>query len=243
MSISARSFNEWLATAGLPDGASQLSKLLGMKRTTLHNQRIRGRIAVSTVIAAARAAHLNPLDVLGAFEPYAALGQERKPVTDTELLSQVSYVDALVHLMSRIRSDFALSLGGVPMTPIPFDGSVRNWLDAIDPGGIRQHVSEHGGIAPSNLSAQLAENRLDPGLAVLASRFAGVSSANGLVVSGMVTEQEAGWPMYGRENALSELGDVELIDMVSSRLEFLRRETKKKVDGESAAVNYLETLG
>nr|WP_176704989.1 hypothetical protein [Arthrobacter sp.]AXV46606.1 hypothetical protein pA58H2_p60 [Arthrobacter sp.] len=243
MSISARSFNDWLATAGLPEGASQLSKLLGMKRTTLHNQRIRGRIAVPTVIAAARAAHLNPLDVLGSFEPYAALGQERKPVTDAELLSQVSYVDALVHLMSRIRADFAQALGVAPMEAIPFAGSVRNWLDAIDPGGIRQHVSEHGGIAPSNLSAQLAENRLDPELAIIASRFAGVSSASGLVVSGLVTEQEAGWPIYGRENALSELGDVELIDLVSSRLEFLRRETKKKVDVESAAVNYLETLG
>lgn len=243
MSISARSFNEWLATAGLPDGASQLSKLLGMKRTTLHNQRIRGRIAVPTVIAAARAAHMNPLDVLGSFEPYAALGQEREPVTDVELLSQVSYVDVLVHLLSRIRADFAQTLGVVPMEAIPFDGSVRNWLDAIDPGGIRQHVSELGGIAPSNLSAQLAENRLDPELAIIASRFAGVSSANGLVVSGLVTEQEAGWPMYGRLNALSELGDVELIDLVSARLEFLRRQTKKQVDTENAAVNYLETLG
>lgn len=243
MSISARSFNEWLATVGLPDGASQLSKLLGMKRTTLHNQRIRGRIAVPTVIAAARAAHMNPLDVLGFFEPYAALGQEREPVTDAELLSQVSYVDALVHLLSRIRADFAQTLGVAPMEAIPSDGSVRSWLDAIDPGGIRQHVSEQGGITLSNLSAQLAENRLDPELAIIASRFAGVSSASGLVVSGLVTEQEAGWPIYGRVNALSELGDVELIDLVSARLEFLRRQTKKKVDTENAAVNYLETLG
>lgn len=243
MPISARSFNEWLATAGLPDGAAPLSKLLGMKRTTLHNQRIRGRIAVPTVIAAARAAQMNPLDVLGSFEPYTALEQERKPVTDAELLSQVSYVDALVHLMSRIRADFAQTLGVTPMEAIPCDGSVRNWLDAIDPGGIRQHISEQGGIALSNLSAQLAENRLEPELAIIASQFAGVSSASGLVVSGMVTDQEAGWPMYARVNALSELGDVELIDLVSSRLEFLRRQTKKQVDTENAAVNFLESLG
>nr|WP_176705560.1 hypothetical protein [Arthrobacter sp.]AXV46689.1 hypothetical protein pA58H3_p75 [Arthrobacter sp.] len=243
MSISARSFNEWLATTGLPDGASQLSKLLGMKRTTLHNQRIRGRIAVPTVIAAARAAQLNPLDVLGTFEPYAALGQERTPVTDTELLSQVSYVDVLVHLMSRIRADFARTLGGVAMSPIPFDDSVRNWIDAIDPGSIRQHISEHGGIALSNLSSQLAENRLDPELAILASQFAGVDSSSGLVVSGLVTDREAGWPLYGRENALSELGDVELIDLVSARLASLRRKTKKQVDADDAAVNYLESLG
>ncbi|KAA0973385.1 hypothetical protein FQ154_18595 [Paeniglutamicibacter gangotriensis] len=243
MSISARTFNEWLATTGLPDGASQLSKLLGMKRTTLHNQRIRGRVAVPTIIAAARAAQMNPLDVLGTFEPYAALGQERMPVTDAELLSQVSYVDALVHLLSRIRSDFAQALGVVPMEAIPIDDSVRNWLDAIDPGGIRQHISEHGGIAPSNLSAQLAENRLDPELSIIASHFAGVSSASGLVVSGLVTEQEAGWPIYGRVNVLSELGDVELIDLVADRLEFLRRHTKKQVDAEKAAANFLETLG
>lgn len=243
MSISARSFNEWLIAVGLPDGASKLSKLLGMKRTTLHNQRIRGRIAVPTVIAAARAVQLNPLDVLATFDPYADLASGRKPVTNAELLSQVSHIDALVQLMSRIKSDFACTIGTVDMEPIPIDGSVRNWIDAIDPGNLRQQMSEQGGIAPSNLSAQISDDRLDPLLSILASQLAGVSSSSGLVVAGLVTAEEAGWPIYGRENALAEIGDIALIDLVVDRLASLRRKTKKHLEAEEAAANYLETLG
>lgn len=243
MSITAGSFNEWLAKSGLPDGTSELSRLLGMKRTTLHNQRMRGNVAVPTIIAAARAARINPLEALASFEPYAALVDEVRPVTNAELISQVSHVDALVHLLSRIRADFARSLGVVPLADIPSDGSVRNWIDAIDPGELRSHVATEGNIALSNLSAQLTENRLAPELAILASRFAGVSSTSGLVVSGLVTPSEAGWPIYGRENALSELGDLELLDLVMLRLAALHRQTKKRVEAEEAAADYLETLG
>lgn len=243
MPISAVAFNEWLVKSGLPEGASELSRLLKMKRTTLINQRTRGHVAVSTVITAARAARLNPLDALASFEPYVALIEDRKPVTTAELLSQVSHVDAVVELLSRIRADFAQALGVTPMEAVPHDGSVRNWIDAIDPGELRRHVSAKGGISLSNLSALFTDNRLPPELAIIASRFAGVSSTSGLVVSGLVTPSEADWPLYGRENALSELGDLELINLVSSRLAALHRQTKKKVDAEEAITNYLETLG
>lgn len=243
MSVSVRAFNDWLDSVGLPTGASDLSKHLGIKRTTLQNQRIRGRVSVPTVIAAARVANINPLDALGTFEPYAELGGIRQPVTAAELISQVSYIDALVHLMSRVRADFARTLGGVAMGPIPGEDAVRNWIDAIDTGDLRRRIAEQPGITASNLSAQITDNRLTPELAIAASRIAGVSTASGLVVSGLVTPAEAGWPLYGRENALAELGDVELIDLVSSRLATLRRHTKKKVDADEAAQNYLETLG
>lgn len=243
MPVTASSFNKWLAGVGLPDATSELSRLLGMKRTTLHNQRGRGNVAATTIIAAARAARINPLDALASFEPYVALLEERKPVTNAELISQVSHVDALVHLLSRIRADFAQILGVVPLTAIPSEDSVRNWIDAIDPGDLRRHVAAEGGLALSNLSAQLTENRLNPELAIIASRFAGVSSTSGLVVSGLVTPTEAGWPLYGRENALSEINDLELLDLVTHRLATLHRQTKKRVEAEEAAADYLETLG
>lgn len=243
MSVSTRDFNDWLHGAGLPTGVADLSTLLGMKRTTIQNQRLRGRMTVQTVIAAARAAHLNPLDVLGLFPSYTALVDERLPVTPAELLSQVTHTDALVHLMSQIRADIAHRLADVSMSPIPSGESVRNWIDAIDPGDLRRQVTAQTGVAPSNFSAQLTENRLAPNLAMLVSHICGVSSASGFVVSGLVTPAEAGWPLYGRENVLSEIGDIELIDLVSARLATLRRVTKKKVDTAEANNHYLETLG
>lgn len=129
------------------------------------------------------------------------------------------------------------------MEPIPGPDAVRNWIDAIDTGDLRRKISERAGITSSNLSAQLTDNKLSPELAILASELSGVSSTSGLVVTGATTPAEAGWPPYGRENALSELGDVELIDLVSDRLASLRRHTKKKVEAEKITTNFLETLG
>lgn len=243
MSVPAREFTDWLHHAGLPKSIAELSPLLGMKRSTIQNQRLRGRMTIQTVIAAARAADQNPLDILGLFPAYAALVDERMPVTAQELLSQVTYTDALVHLMSQIRADFAHRLTDVPMSPIPSDDSVRNWVDAIDSGDLRRQVTAETGVAASNFSAQLTDNRLAPNLAILVSRLCGVSSASGLVVSGLITPAEAGWPLYGRENALAEIGDVELLDLVTARLATLRRVTKKKVDATEANKHYLETLG
>lgn len=243
MSIPGRSFDDWLTQVGLPSGVSELSSRLGIKRTTLQNQRLRGAFTVQTAISAARVAKLNPLDVLSGFAQYAGLNDHRQAVTKAELLSQVSYVDALAHLLARIKAEYARKFADMEMGPIPADDSVRKWIDAIDPGGLRRQVSEVAGIKPSNLSAQLSENRLTPELGILAAGLAGVSSANGLVVTGLVTPAEAGWPPYGRENAISEIGDVELIDLVSERLTGLRRQTKKKEEAAKAVQDYLEALG
>lgn len=243
MTVSARDFTAWLIDSGLPTSTAELSRLIGLKRTTLQNQRIRGRMTVPTVIAAARAAELNPLDVVGQFPSYTALIDDRLPVTPAELLSQVTHTDALVHLLTQIHADFAHRLADVKLSTIPNEESVRTWIDAIDPGDLRRQVTAQSGMAPSNFSTQLTDNKLAPELAILVSRICGVSSASGLVVSGLITPEEAGWPLYGRENALLEMGDIELIDLVSARLATLKRTTKKKVDTTEANENYLETLG
>lgn len=243
MSVPVRDFTGWLKEAGLPTGVAELSALLNIKRTTLQNQKLRGRMTVHTVVSAARAAQLNPLDVLGQFPGYMALIDERMQVTTAELLSQVTYTDALVHLLSRIKGDFAQRLGDVPMSPIPSADSVRSWIDAIDQGNLRRQITDQSGIMASNFSAQLTENRLAPGLAILASHICGVSAASGLVVSGLITPAEAGWPLYGRENALSELGDIELIDLVSTRLALLKRVTKKKIEATEDSNHFLEMMG
>ena len=243
MYVAAQEFNAWLQESGLPPGGAELSKLLGMKRTTIQNQRLRGRMSVQTVIAAARAARLNPLNVLGTFEGYEALAQELRPVTVAELLSQITYADASVHMLSRMHPQFAQRLGDVPMSQIPSADSVRSWIEAIDPGDLRRAVTEQSGVMASNFSAQLTENRLAPHLALLVSELCDVSAASGLVVSGLITPAEAGWPLNGRETALSEMGDLELIDLMATRLNTLKRATKKKIDATDANTHYLETLG
>lgn len=243
MYVGAREFTDWLRQVGLPLGGAELGRMLGINRTTIQNQRLRGRVTIPTVIAAARAAHLNPLDVLGLFAGYEVVSTNRRPVTEAELLSQVTYTDVAVELLKRISADFAHRLADVPMSPIPNPDSVRTWIDAIDTGELRRNITEQSGVTTSNFSAQLTENRLSPHLAILAATLSGVSPASGLVVSGLVTPNEAGWPLYGRENALTEMGDIELIDLLAARLAALKRVTKKKIDAAESNTHYLETLG
>lgn len=244
MPVATHDFHDWLTTVGLPTGTSELSKLLGVKRSTIQNQRVRGRIPETSIILASRMANVDPVEALGSFGQFAGLLAGKCPVTNAELLSQVTYMDALVELMSRSRTQFAHFFGTeYHLSGVPNDDSVRYWVDAVDPGDLRRQVTALSGIAASNFSAQLTDNRLSVDLAILISQICGVSTTSGLVASGLITPEEAGWPMYGRENALSELDDVVLIDLVTSRLAGLRRTTKKKADDTAANNHYLETLG
>lgn len=243
MAVSAQEFNDWLRSHRLPNGTSELSKLLGLNRATLNKQRLRGRVSETIVVALARVAQMNPITALGEFSQYRGVPGGLKPPTDAELLSQMTYTDVMVELLRRSRADLAHRLAGYEMSQIPHDDAVRAWLDAVDPGDIRRQIAERTGVKPTNLSALLTENRLPPEVAVAAAELAGTSSASGLVVTGLVTPEEAGWPLYCRENSFDRMDDLALIDATEAKLKQLRRATKKKMDTEATVQNFWETLG
>ncbi|MFJ5978425.1 hypothetical protein [Pseudarthrobacter oxydans] len=243
MAVSAQEFSDWLRSHRLPDGTSELSKLLGINRATLNKQRLRGRVSETIIVGMARVAHVNPIAALGEFSQYRAVPGGIKPPTDAELLSQMTYTDVMVELLRRSRADLAHRLAGYEMSHIPHDDAVRAWLDAVDPGDIRRQIAERMGLKLTNLSALLTENRLPPEVAVAAAELAGTSSASGLVVTGLVTPQEAGWPLYCRENSFERMDDLALIDATEAKLKQLRRTTKKKMDAEATVQNFWETLG
>ncbi len=243
MAVSAQEFNDWLRGTGLPNGTSELSKVLGVNRATLNMQRLRGRVGEGTVVAAARAATLNPVAVLGAFTFYAALVPGLQPPTDAEIASQLTYADVTVELLKRTTTGFAHLLAGHELSEIPHPDSVRSWIDSIDSGDLRRRLAEESGVKTTNISSLLTENRLPPDLAVMAARIAGTSTATGLVATGLITAQEAGWPRYCRENVLTQMDDLALLDLTEIKLKNLRRTTKKKIDAEQATHTYWETLG
>lgn len=244
MTVSAREFDVWLARAGLPTSSTEIGRRLDMRRSTIKTQRVRNRVSEEVVVALARSFNLNPLGALSEFEPYLVLQLDQPPPTKAELLSQVTHTDLFAELLSRNRADMARLIGAhYEMSRIPHPDGVRAWIDAIDPGNIRTEMSHQSGVATTNLSTMLSENRMAPELALLASTIAGVSQVSGLVVTGLLTPPEANWPPLGRENALRDLDDLDVIDFTDQRLKGLRRRVKRKLDAEETAQALWETLG
>jgi hypothetical protein len=129
------------------------------------------------------------------------------------------------------------------LSPAPHATSVKNWVEAIDDGELRQRVSAATGVAPQNYSAQLTANRLSPELAVATSLAAGVGAAGGLVATGLITEAEAGWPPDARQAALDSLPDGELTTLAGDRLQALGKNLKRQEHDQEQTNKIWENLG
>ncbi|MHA7263044.1 hypothetical protein ACX80W_07545 [Arthrobacter sp. TMN-37] len=242
MAVTAKAFQLWRQQIAPTDSVSDLCRSAGIKRSTLAQQLVRGKVSVGTLIAVARGYGLDPVCALAQFEGYTDLGTGMRAPTSAELLSQVSHRDILKLLVARGEEDPVGALAE-DLLPFPHRNSVRAWIDAIDPGDLRHQLSERAGIARQNLSAQLTAGRLSPSLAIEASRIAGVSSTSGLVVTGLLTSAEGGWPATGRADALNALSDTELVLLARDRLDALGKQLRKADADESRDRAIWENLG
>lgn len=244
MAVTAREFDAWLKRRSLPTSSAEIAQHLNRPASTIKTQRFRSRISEEVIVSLARSFNLAPLDALTEFEPYQALAQLQLPPTTTELVSQLTHTDLLAELLRRGSAHMARIIEGeYTLSPIPHADGVRAWIDAIDPGNVRAELSDRTGIATTNLSTLLSENRLSPDLAMLASSLAEVSQISGLVVTGLLTPEEGNWPPMGRVNALKDLGDLELIDLTDVRLKGLRRRVKKNIETHQTAEALWKAIG
>ncbi|PTT67141.1 hypothetical protein [Arthrobacter sp. HMWF013] len=254
MPISAKVFQRWLQGIAPDTSTSDICRVSGIKRTTLAQQLVRGKVAESTVVSISRAYNVNPLSALAAFDAYSSLAEPAPQPTRSELVSQIATPDLLRALLARSVGAPAGTPSGAPalevpgtdapaLEPPPHATSVKNWVEAIDDGELRHRVSEATGIAPQNYSAQLTANRLAPELAVATSLAAGVRPANGLVATGLVTEAEAGWAPGARQDALASLSDGELTTLAGERLQALGRALRRHEHDQEQTEKIWENLG
>ncbi|WP_247827717.1 helix-turn-helix domain-containing protein [Arthrobacter antioxidans] len=244
MAVTAKAFQLWRSRIAPEDTVTDLCRVAGIKRSTLAQQLVRGKVSVPTIVAIARAYGLPPAEALAEFEGYGDLPAGIRTPTDAELVSQVSHIDILRLLVARSEdtecagTDLQLNLA-----PFPHRNSVRAWIEAIDPGDIRQQLAASTGVARQNLSAQLTAGRLAPEIAIQAARIAGVSLTSGLVVTGLLTPHEGGWPEDGRARALCGLSDLELVFLARDRLDVLGKQIRRAEldDGKDRAL--WENLG
>lgn len=219
---------------------ADISRISGVKRTTLAQQMVRGKVAETTVVSISRAYGINPLAALASFEAYSGLREPFASPTTAELISLVSTLDLMQALIERARPGSSPTLGlEDPAHPT----SVKNWVDAIDDGELRLRVSEATGIAPQNFSAHLTANRMPPELAVATARAAGVGPTAGLVAIGLITEEEAGWPPDARRRALDSLTDGELALLTGDRLQAWGKTLRRHEQDQEHTERIWENLG
>jgi hypothetical protein len=245
MPLPAKAFQRWLHGVAPDASVADVARASGVKRTTLAQQLVRGKVAEATVVGISRAFNINPVAALGSFEAYRELGKPPIPPTLQELVSQIATADLLHAIIARTEPDTGTGTGAVPpeLSPPPHATSVKNWVDAIDDGELRHRVSAATGVAPQNYSAQLTANRLAPELAVATSRAAGVGLAGGLVATGLVTEAEAGWPPGARQAALDRLSDGELTVLAGERLQALGKTLRRQEQDQRQTETIWENLG
>jgi len=245
MPIPAKAFQRWLQGIAPDTSTADVCRISGIKRTTLAQQMVRGKISGTTVVSISRAFNINPVDALAVFDTFRALGDPPRPPSRAELVSQVSTPDLLRAVLARPALDPAgqPSAGRPTLSPTPHATSVTNWVEAIDDGELRHRVSAATGIAPQNYSAQLTANRLAPELAVATSLAAGVGPVGGLVASGLITEEEAGWPPDARQAALDSLSDGELTTLAGDRLLALGKALRRQEQDQEKTDKIWENLG
>jgi len=240
MPLPAKAFQHWLHSVAPAMSTADICRISGVKRTTLAQQLVRGKVAEATLVSISRALGLNPVDGLAGFESFAGLRDSSRPPTQAELVSQIATTDLLRAVIARTAP------GGertAALSPAPHATSVRNWVDAIDDGDLRHRVSAATGIAPQNFSAQLTANRLTPELAMATSRAAGVGFTGGLVATGLLTEAEAGWRPDARQAALDALSTGELALLAGDRLQALGRTLRRQEQEQAQTEKIWENLG
>ncbi|WP_461163693.1 hypothetical protein [Arthrobacter sp. R4-81] len=245
MPVPAKAFQRWLQGVAPSASMADISRLSGIKRTTLAQQLVRGKVAESTLVSVSRAVGINPVTALAVFDTFADLRKEQSPPRPAELVSQIATTDLLHAVIARSIPDDPGSppVPQPPLIPAPHATSVRNWVDAIDDGELRHRVSAATGIAPQNYSAQLTANRLTPELAIATAVAAGVAPTSGLVATGLITEEEAGWAPEARQRALAGLSDGELASLAGDRLQAIGRTLRRQEQDHERTEKIWENLG
>lgn len=242
MPLPAKAFQRWLHGIAPDTSMADVCRLSNVKRTTLAQQLVRGKVAEATVVSISRAFDINPVTSLANFEVYRDLAGPLVPPTRQELVSQIATVDLLRAVIARTAPKEEVG-GDWELSPAPHPTSVKNWVDAIDDGELRHRVSAATGIAPQNYSAQLTANRLAPEVAIATSRAAGVGLTGGLVATGLITEAEAGWAPGARKAALDRLSDGELAALAGDRLQTLGKTLRRQEQDQEQTEKIWENLG
>lgn len=213
MPLAAAQVRSWLQAQESPLSISAAAAGASMSRIALSQQLMRGRVTESVIVSSSRIMGLDPLAELAGFEEYADL-MPANPAT-REALACIDWPELFQAVGMSQRG---LSFGDRDLGPVTFPNASRIWVDALDAGSgaLRASVATALGTSTSSIAHSITAG-LKPHLAAEFSRQAGTPVASALVVSGLITSQEAGWTRDARSRAVLATPMPELLELVGIR--------------------------
>ncbi|MGP5220659.1 hypothetical protein ACTXMB_15095 [Arthrobacter rhombi] len=227
MKIQKDRFDAWATSAWNQNGPctpSQVAKIAGISKSSLFFQRSKDYVEASVVIALSRAMKLRPMEELLKFDEYKAVETGGKP-TEVEILSQVGPELFMEELLARLHHHETLHDPGT----MPESNGLKRWLDAVNMYGRYEEIAAALGLANIRvLSKKVNENRFTLGELLALCELGGLSFRFGLVVTGYLTWEEAGFAWDIRESTLREAPGEALIEVLWSSRRWLEKAVQVK---------------
>lgn len=227
MKINTDRFDAW-ASSVWTDGSTytpgKVAKLAGISRSSFYFQRNKGYVEASVVLALSRGLGRPPLGELLKFDNTEIFEEFSRP-TDEEVLSQIGVEHLMEELLARLHGD---KVDHHPPAP-PEPHAVKRWLDAAELHGMYSSLSEAMGLSSQQvLSKKLTENRLTIGELAALCVYGELNGRFGLVVTGMMTFEEVGYPFDIREQVLKSTRSETVVEALWGSRKWVERAIQVK---------------
>lgn len=227
MKIKKERFDAWATSAWTGQDIctpSRVAKAAGISKSSFFFQRSNDYVEASVIIALARALKLSPLGELLKFDEFGSLAELRDP-SESEVLSQIAPEFFLEEVLARLHHEESVhDLGAMPAP----DG-LKRWLDATGMYGSYSEIAERLELANVRvLSKKVNENRLNLGQLMNLCDFGDLNRRLGMVVTGNLTWEEAGFSGDLRANVLRSSTGTTVVDALWSSRKWLERALQVK---------------
>lgn len=226
MRLDREAFEVWaraVSPTDQPYSLSQVAARSGVPKTTLAYQARRGYVSAPVVLEYSRALGLSPVEELARFEQFSVYQTLTDPSL-REVLSQLppeSYIEELVGRIHGTTSTPTLS-------PIPGPWAMKRWLDSYALWGQYDQLADRLGLSSRDrLSEKIRYNRLTLTELTGLIEAAELTPRFGLVVAGLVSLAEAGYPAELFRSTLSTTPSVELVDVLDDNLRWLAKRAEE----------------
>jgi hypothetical protein len=236
--IERQAFEKWARSVFPDTEAFSLSKVAtsaGVSKSTFFLQASRGQVDASLVIAYSRAVGIEPLHELLKF-PQLDIFEDPRAPSAPEVLSQLPAEAHMEELLGRSRGA-GITVDAGPMPPAH---ALKRWLDTYELWGRYEEMAQAVGLASAkSLTRKIADNNVSIGELVDMIKFADLVPRFGLVVTGHLTLEEAGYAADLRETVLSGSPLPVVVEALRPALRWF----EKEAEANAVVRDFYQNLG
>lgn len=211
MKLSRNEVQAWLDVVAPGVGLTTLSQQVGLPRLRLFQQMHSGNVPPSTVVHISRSLGLDPFNELRHFQMFSAVQPELPLIREIPAFIPTS---ALLRACAERLDDHWISES---WTEDISEHTALFWFEIADDGDLRESLRANMKISQPTLWKML-RTRLREDVAMYVARYAGFPISTALVVSGLLSAEEAGWPKEYIGDWMQEIPLNELLSIAERRL-------------------------